>query len=59
MRSDWEYGPWKYDIVKKWATEITGAFTNESTRIEELFGHLYFYLMVWDNATEQYLPDHV
>lgn len=58
MRSDWEYGPWKYDIVKKWATEITGAFTNESTRIEELFGHLYFYLMVWDNATEQYIPTH-
>ena len=59
MRSDWEFGPWKYDIVKKWATEITGAFTNESTRILALFGHLYFYLMEWDNLTDQYKPSPV
>lgn len=59
MRSDWQFGPWKYDIVKKWATEITGMFTQESTRLGDLFGHLYFYLMVWDNQTEQYNPSHV
>lgn len=57
MRSDWEYGPYKYEIVKKWNTEITAMFNNESLRITELFAHLYFYIKRWNNSTGNYYPD--